>query len=182
LIQYLLLGLAALVGLLLVAAAYKPPSFRVQRSIRISTAATRIFPHLADFRHWRAWSPWEELDPALERAYGGAESGKSATYAWDGNKKAGAGSMEIIEALDPRRITIDLRFTRPFPAHNTTEFTLNEDGDATEVTWAMHGPQPYLMRLMTFFYGMDKLIGPDFEKGLAKLKTEAERGEQGAAR
>jgi len=175
-VQNILLVLVALIGLLLVAAAFKPASFRVQRSVRVAAPAERVYPHIADFRLWRSWSPWEGLDPELKRTYGGPASGKGSTYAWDGNKKAGAGSMEMIEANEPRRVTIDLRFTRPFPAHNTTEFMLNGEGDATEVTWAMHGPQPYVMRLRTFFHGVDKLIGPDFERGLAKLKTDAELG------
>jgi hypothetical protein len=173
--QLLLIGLAAAVMLLAVGAALKPGTFRVQRSIRVAAPPERIYPLVADFKRWREWSPWEGLDPNLEREYGPAERGKGATYAWDGNKQAGAGSMEITEEAPPYAVGIDLRFTRPFPAHNTTEFRLKPDGKSTEVTWAMHGAQPFVMRVMTMFFSMEKLIGPDFEKGLAKLKAEAER-------
>jgi hypothetical protein len=175
-VQFLLIGLAAVIMLLAVGAALKPASFRVQRSIRVAAPPERIYPLVSDLKRWREWSPWEGLDPDLKREYGTAERGKGATYAWEGNKKAGAGTMEITEEAPPYAVGIDLRFTRPFPAHNTTEFRLKPDGRSTEVTWAMHGPQPYMMRLMSMFYSMDKMVGPDFEKGLAKLKSEAERG------
>jgi hypothetical protein len=178
LVQIVLIVLAAAVVLLFLAAALKPPTFRVQRSARIAAPPERIYPLLADFRRWRAWSPWEGLDPDLERTYGGSPTGKGATYAWDGNKKAGAGAMEITEESAPYAVGIDLHFTRPFPAHNRSEFRLKPDGRSTDVTWAMHGPQSLLMRVMCLFYPMDKLIGPDFEKGLAQLKTEAERSGQ----
>ena len=174
-VQVVMIVLSAAVLLLLVAAALKPPIFRVQRSTRIAASPERIYPLLADFRRWTAWSPWEGLDPELKRTYGGSTNGKGATYAWDGNKKAGAGSMEITEERAPYAVGIDLQFTRPFPGHNTSEFHRRPDGGATDVTWAMHGPQSLLMRAMSLFYSMDKLIGPDFEKGLAQLKSEAER-------
>jgi hypothetical protein len=175
-IQTVAIVLGALIVLMLIAAALMPSTFRIHRTTRIAAPPDRIHPLLVDFRRWPAWSPWEDLDPELRRSYGGAERGKGATYAWEGNKKAGAGTMVITEDAPPIGVGIDLRFTRPFPAHNTTEFRLTPDGTSTDVTWALTGPQPYLMRLMTMFYGMDKLVGPDFEKGLARLKAEVERG------
>jgi len=174
-LQAVLIGAAVLIVLLLLGAALKAPTFRVQRSIRIAAPPERVYPLVADFRRWRAWSPWEELDPDLRRVYGGAEEGRGATYAWDGNKQAGAGRMEITEAAPPYAVGIDLRFTRPFPAHNAIELRLTPEAGSTETTWTMHGDHPYLMRLMTMFFSMDKLVGGDFEKGLARLKAEVER-------
>ena len=173
-LQILAIVLGTVVAVILVVAALQPSRFRMHRSIVIQAPAQRIYPHVADFRKWRAWSPWEELDPDLKRAYEGPESGKGAVYRWDGNKQAGAGRMEITEAASPTRVVIALDFTRPFEAHNTTEFDLASRGDATEVTWAMHGPQPFMFRVMSVFMSMDKLVGKDFEKGLARLKAVAE--------
>lgn len=123
---------------------------------------------------WTAWSPYEGLDPDLKRIYGGAPSGIGATYAWEGNNKAGAGSMEIMEAAVPSKVTIRLEFTKPFVARNTAEFTLVPDGAATTVTWAMLGSRPLMMKVMGLFFSMDKMIGKDFETGLAALRTVAE--------
>ena len=170
-IQTVALALGGLIALLLLIAALKPPRFRVHRSTLVQAPPERIYPHLADFRKWRGWSPWEELDPDLKRAYEGAEAGKGAIYRWDGNKHAGAGRMEIVAATPPHRLTTLLDFTRPFEAHNTTEFDLAPQGDATEVHWVMHGPQPFFFRVFTLFMSMDKLVGRDFEKGLARLKA-----------
>jgi hypothetical protein len=172
LVPLLFVGLGLLA---LIAAALRPPVFKVQRKIRIAVPPERVYPLIADFKRWRSWSPWEGLDPDLKRTYGGADSGKGATYAWEGNKKAGAGSMVITEAAAPYAVGIDLQFTRPFPAHNSTEFMLKPDARSTEVTWAMSGAQGVMMRLMTMFFSMEKMIGPDFERGLAQLKTEAEK-------
>ena len=173
-LQILAIVLGTAVAVILVFAAMQPSRFRVHRSTVIQAPPQRVFPHLVDFRKWQAWSPWEELDPDLRRTYEGEDTGKGAVYRWDGNKQAGAGRMEITEATSPSRVVIALDFTRPFEAHNTTDFDLAGRGDATEVTWAMHGPQPFVFRVMSVFISMDKLVGKDFEKGLAGLKAVAE--------
>jgi hypothetical protein len=167
------IALAALIAVVLVAGALKPPRFRVERSTLIAAAPQQIFPYLADFRKWRSWSPWEDVDSDLKRTYSGADSGRGAVYEWDG-KKAGAGRMEILDASPPRTMTIALDFTRPFEAHNTTEYTLEASDAGTRVVWAMHGPQPFMFRVISVFKSMDSMVGPDFEKGLARLKTAAE--------
>jgi uncharacterized protein YndB with AHSA1/START domain len=168
------IGLAVLVAVILVLAALKPPRYRVQRSTVIDAPPQRVFPLIADFRKWRSWSPWEGLDPNLKRTYEGPETGKGAVYGWDGNKAAGAGRMEIMEATSPSRVVIQLDFTRPFEAHNITEFDLTGRGASTDVSWAMHGPQPFMFRVMSVFMSMDKMVGKDFEKGLGALKAVAE--------
>ena len=158
-----------------VVAATKPDTFRVQRSATISAPADRIYPHIADFHAWTAWSPYEQLDPSMKRTYSGPTSGKGAAYAWDGNNEAGAGRMEIADVTPPNKVTIQLDFTKPFESHNMAEFLLEPQGSATKVTWAMSGPSPYMFKLMSLVMNMDDMIGKDFETGLANLKGVAER-------
>ncbi|HEY0783961.1 MAG TPA: SRPBCC family protein [Thermoanaerobaculia bacterium] len=165
----LALLVVAVVGVLLYATT-RPDSFRVERQATIHAPADQIVPLLTDFHAWSRWSPWEKLDPAMKRTWSGAASGKGAAYAWDGNSKAGAGRMEITEA-SPAKVAIQLDFSRPFTAHNLAEFTLEPQGDATRVTWAMSGPMPYVSKVMCVFIDMDKLIGKDFETGLANLQA-----------
>jgi uncharacterized protein YndB with AHSA1/START domain len=157
-------------------AATRPNEFRVERSTTINAPPERIYALIENFHQWGAWSPWEKLDPALQRTFSGPESGKGAGYAWVGNKKVGSGSMEILEATPPSRVNIRLDFLKPFEAHNLTDFELEPRGNATHVTWSTHGPSPYVTKLMGVFVSMDQLIGKDFEQGLANLKTAAEQG------
>jgi len=167
-------AVVAVVGLL-VYAATRPDILRVERSATIAAPAGRIFPHIAELRAWGAWSPWEKKDPAMTRAFEGPASGKGAIYAWSGNKNVGSGRMEITQATPPDRIVIKLDFLTPFEAHHTAEFALEPQGDATRVVWVMHGPQSYFSRLMGIFMNMDRMIGNDFEAGLASLKALAEK-------
>ena len=156
-------------------------TFTVTRSAAIDAPAERIYPHLADFHAWAAWSPWEEVDPHLQRTYSGAETGAGARYAWSGNRQAGQGSMEIVRADEPRSLDIDLVFEKPFRSRNETRFTLDDAGDGrTDVTWTMTGPLTRMTRLMGIFVSMDKLVGKDFEKGLERLRTLTERDSAGA--
>lgn len=152
-----------------------PKEFRVIRSTDIAAPPERILPQLTDLRQWRHWSPWEDVDADLERTYGGADSGVGQTYAWRGNRKAGAGRMEILEVED-RHVAVDLQFSAPMKAHNRIDFTLTPAGDTTRVDWVMTGPQNLVMRAMSIVMKMDKLIGPDFEKGLKRLKERVESG------
>jgi hypothetical protein len=160
----------AIAGLLLFAAS-KPEIYRVERSGDMRSSPDRIFGQINDFHKWTAWSPWERMDPQLKRTYSGAVSGQGAIYEWEGNKKVGKGRMEIVESSAPLKITIKLDFLQPFEAHNTAEFTLAPKGDMTKVTWAMHGRQPFLLKIMTIVFSMDKMVGKDFEAGLANLKS-----------
>lgn len=160
---------------LLIFAATKPDTIRVQRQASIKAPPEKIFPFINDFHQWGAWSPYEKLDPAMKRTYSGAAMGKGAVYAWDGTGKAGAGRMEIAESSPSSKVAIQLDFIRPFEARNTAEFTLQAQGDATNVTWAMYGPSPYIAKLMGVFFNMDSMIGKDFEAGLASLKATAEK-------
>jgi uncharacterized protein YndB with AHSA1/START domain len=156
-------------------ASTRPDTFRIERAATIQAPPDRIFPLINDFRNWTRWSPWEKMDPALKRTYSGAPSGPGAVYEWEGNKKVGKGRMEIVDAPPPSRVTIKLDFLKPFEAHNTADFTLTSQGGSTLVTWAMHGPNIFLSKVMGMFVNMDRMIGKDFETGLANLKTAAEQ-------
>ncbi|MGJ7528164.1 SRPBCC family protein [Variovorax sp. GB1P17] len=165
----------ALIAVLLIYAATRPDTFRVERTARIQAPAEKIFPLIDDFHRWGAWSPYEKLDPDMKRTFGGSASGKGATYAWDSKGKAGAGRMEIAESSPSSKIAINLDFTSPMEGHNLAEFTLQPQGDATQVTWSMQGKSPYVAKLMGIFFNMDQMIGKDFEAGLANLKTATEK-------
>lgn len=172
--KIIVLALILVVAIVLVAAATRPNDFRVQRSLSIKAPPEKIAPLIANFHDWGNWSPYEKLDPQMQRSYGGAASGVGATYAWDSKGKAGQGSMEILDA-SPSKLTIKLDFVKPFEGHNTAEFTLQPQGDATLVTWAMYGPAPFISKLMGLFFNMDRMIGQDFEAGLANLKAVTEK-------
>jgi Polyketide cyclase / dehydrase and lipid transport len=163
----------AIAGILLYAAT-KPDSFRVQRTVLINAPSDKVFPLINDIKAWTAWSPYEKKDPAMKRSYGAVTAGKGATYAWEGNKEVGQGSMEIVES-NPQKIVIKLDFLKPFEAHNIGEFMLEPKGDSTSVTWAIYGPSPYMSKVVGTFMNIDDMIGRDFEKGLADLKAAAEK-------
>jgi uncharacterized protein YndB with AHSA1/START domain len=169
----ILVIVAASIAALLVYAATRPDSFRLERSATIAAPPEAIYPLISDFHEWRKWSPYENLDADLKRTYGGAPGGVGAVYEWEG-AKAGAGRMEITEAAPASRVAIKLDFSKPFAAHNTAEFTLSPMEGATKVTWAMSGDSPYLAKLMGVFFSMDQLVGKDFETGLANLKAATE--------
>jgi hypothetical protein len=163
----------AIAGILLYAAT-KPDSFRVQRVVLINAPSDKVFPLINDIKAWTAWSPYEKKDPAMKRTYGAVTAGKGATYAWEGDKNVGQGSIEMIES-GPRKIVIKLDFLKPFEAHNMGEFLLEPKGDSTSVTWATYGPSPYMSKVIGTFINIDDMIGRDFEKGLADLKAAAEK-------
>lgn len=167
--------LALALAVVLILASRKSDTLRVQRSVSIKAAPETIFPLINDFHAWRAWSPYEDRDPNLQRIFSGASSGKGAIYEWNGNKNIGSGRMEILDAPPPDRIVIKLDFLKPFEAHNTAEFTFVPHGDTTNVTWLMHGPAPFFSKLMQVFINMDTMIGKDFAVGLANLKRITEK-------
>lgn len=158
---------------LLIYAAFRPGRFRIQRSIRIQAPAARIFPLIDNFRRWQAWSPFETLDPSLQRDYSGPDSGRGALYEWEG-KKLGRGSMAITESVPGERIAIDLEMHGRCEAQNLAEFTLEPRGDDTEVTWTMSGESGYVSKLIGLFINTDRMAGRYFEQGLAALKDLAE--------
>ena len=167
--------LAVAIAAVLVLATTKPNTLRVQRVISIEAPADRIFPLINDFHQWVTWSPYENKDPAMKRTYGGADSGKGAVYTWDGDKNVGSGRMEILDTAMPSKILIKLDFFKPFEGHNTAEFTMLPQGDVTRVTWTMTGPAVFMSKVMQVFMNLDRMIGRDFETGLANLKKLTEK-------
>jgi hypothetical protein len=161
------------VAAVLILAAGKPDIFRVVRSIDVNAPPEKIYPYVADFRKWVEWSPFENMG-AMTRTYDGAPSGRGAKYAWAG-EEPGAGSMEIVQATVPTHIELKLDFTKPFEAHNMVDFTFAPKGNVTTVTWDMHGPLPYVFKIVHVVLGMDDAVGREFDKGLTSLKTLAEK-------
>jgi len=166
---------AIAVAAVLLFAANKPDSFRVERRASIQASPDRIFPLINDLRAFNTWNPFEKKDPNLKGRYSGPASGKGARYAFDGNKDVGKGSIEILESSPPSRVAMRLSMVEPFEVQNLVEFTLVPNGGATNVTWAMQGPAPYLAKIIHVFIDMDKMVGKDFEAGLASLKAAAEK-------
>ena len=173
-LKTIVIVVVVLIVALLAYAATRPDSFRLERSIIIKAPPEKVFALINDFHQWGAWSPWEKIDADLKRNYSGSAAGVGTVYGWEGNK-TGTGRMEILESSSPAKIVIKLDFFKPFEAHNTAEFTLQAKGDATEVSWAMFGPSPYISKVMGIFFSMDQMVGKDFETGLANLKAVAEK-------
>ena len=169
------MAVIAVILLVLAYAATRPDSYRVQRTVAIKAPAGKIMPLISDFHQWPVWSPWEHLDPRMTRTFSGPSRDMGAVYAWTGNDKVGAGRMEITGMTATGNVTIKLDFLKPFESHNVTEFVLQPQGEMTAVTWSMTGPSSYLTKLMGVFFSMDSMIGGDFERGLAKLKSAAEK-------
>jgi carbon monoxide dehydrogenase subunit G len=174
-LKTLAIVIAVAIAAVLLYAATKPDSFGVQRSATIKAPPEKIYALINDFQQWRGWSPYEDKDPAMKRTFGAVTAGKGASYAWEGNKEVGQGRMEISATNAPTLVTIQLHFVKPFEAHNQVDFRLEPQGETTRVTWDMRGPAPYVTKLMGLFFDMDKMIGKDFEAGLAKLEAAAEK-------
>jgi len=150
--------------------------YTVTRTTTIEAPAARVHALVNDFHEWPKWSPWEDLDPDLRRTYSGPDAGAGAAYAWEGNTKAGKGDMTI-SADAPQQVDVDLHFEKPFRSRSRIELALTPVGDtSTTVEWRMHGELGGVMRLFSIVKSMDSLMGPDFEKGLARLKRVAESG------
>lgn len=145
----------------------------IERAVTVAAPAEVIASYVVDFRRWVDWSPWEGLDPDLQRTYSGPAQGLGATYAWSGNRKAGAGRMEIT-GVAPDRIDVDLRFLKPFRSSSTVRFALTGAGDQTRVQWQLRSPRTVVSRVMGVVWNMDRAIGADLEKGLAQLKDRVE--------
>lgn len=173
--EFVGIGIVVLIVAGLIYVASRPGSFAIGRSIAIKAPPEAIYKLIADFRNWRDWSPWESVDPQMTRDYSGAESGVGAVYAYEG-VKAGAGRMEIVEENAPGYLRLTLDFFRPMKAHNMCEWVLSPEGEETVVSWAMSGPQGFAGKLAGVLLNTDKLVGRDFERGLAQLKALVEAG------
>jgi len=173
-LKKILLALAVLIILLVVIIAMQPADFRVTRSATIGAPAPAVFAQVNDFHKWNAWSPWAKLDPAAKNSFDGPSSGTGAKFGWSGNDQIGEGHMEIIESHPSDLIRIKLDFIRPMEGTSTTEFALKPQGDQTAVTWTMTGRHNFIGKAFCLFMNIDKMVGGDFEKGLASMKSIAE--------
>lgn len=174
-LRNILIAVVVVIAGILVYAATRPDSFSVQRTTTVHAPPDKVFALINDFHRWGEWSPWEKLDPDMKRTFGGAATGVGSNYEWTGNSKVGAGRMEILKAAPASQVEIKLDFIKPFEGHNIAEFTLTPQGENTQVVWVMHGPAPYISKLMGVFVSMDTMIGKDFETGLANMKAAAEK-------
>lgn len=174
-LRNILIAVVAVIAGILVYASTRPDSFSVQRATTIHAPADKVFALINDFHRWGEWSPWEKLDPEMKRTFSGAAAGPGTIYDWTGNSKVGAGRMEILKAASASKVDIKLDFIKPFEGHNIAEFTLTPQGENTQVQWVMHGPAPFVTKLMGVFVSMDSMIGKDFEAGLANMKNAAEK-------
>ena len=154
-------------------AARRPDTFTLRRQRTIAATPETIAAHVNDFHKWQAWSPWETIDPTMQRSFSGAAAGIGAGYAWTGTGKAGEGRMTIT-AVTPAATGIVLEFVRPFPAKNEVEFSYAPQADGTLVTWTMSGRTPFIGKIMHSLFDMDKMVGKDFETGLSNLKALSE--------
>lgn len=149
-------------------------TYTVQRTTTVDAPPARVYEQVASFRNWTRWSPWEDADPQLRRTYSGADRGPGAVYAWSGNRKAGQGRMEILSASEPTEVTIDVAFDKPMRSRSRVTFSIVPEGAGSRVTWSMTGRKTLLTRVMGIVVSMDRVLGPDFAKGLARLKAAAE--------
>lgn len=166
---------AALVLIALLAyAASRPSHSRIERTARLEAHADSLFALINDFRLWSKWSPYEQSDPGLRRTFAGAAAGPGAEYSWSGNGKAGTGRMTILESRPAERISIKLEFLKPFKATSHGYFNFSPTASGTQVTWGMDCENPFLGKVIGIFVDVDKMVGKDFEAGLANLEAAAQ--------
>ena len=173
-IKKILLGLLIVIVLLAVFVAFQPSTYKVERSATINAPAPTVFAQVNDFHKWNDWSPWAKLDPAMKQTYEGASAGTGAVYTWAGNSEVGEGRMSIAESHPSDLIKIKLAFLKPFAANSDTTFTFQPEGNQTRVTWSMVGDKNFIAKAFHLVMNIDKMVGADFEKGLAQLKTVSE--------
>lgn len=175
-LKKILLAVVAVLAVLAVVVAMQPPEYQVTRSASIHAPANVVFDQINDFHQWPAWSPWGKLDPNMHTTFSGPSAGAGAIYSWVGNKDVGEGRMTILESRPSEFVRIRLEFLKPFPSVANTEFTVKPEAGGVTVAWLMNGEKGFIEKAICMVQSMDKLIGPDFEKGLAQLKTVAENG------
>jgi len=168
------LTVVVLLAILAIVIATRPTEYRVSRSQSIDAPANGVYAQVADFHRWKAWSPWEKLDPSMQTEYAGEAGTPGASYAWKGNDKVGEGRMTIIDARPGQLIAIKLEFIKPFASVATTRFDFMPQGGTTQVTWTMDGHNDFAGKAFSLVMDMDKMVGGDFERGLAQLKAVAE--------
>lgn len=170
----ILIAVAVVVLVFVVVVAMQPSEYRIARSTTIAAPAEAVFAHVNDFHEWEAWSPWAKLDPNAKNSFEGAAQGEGAIFRWAGNSEVGEGSMAILESRPGELVRIRLDFIKPFKDTATAEFTFEPTDDQTKATWSMFGMNNFLSKMFCLFMNMDKMVGGEFEKGLASLKAAVE--------
>ncbi|HTI97407.1 MAG TPA: SRPBCC family protein [Dongiaceae bacterium] len=170
-LKIILIALPVLIVLFCIVVTLQPASFRVTRSATISAPPERVFSHVNDLKQWEAWSPWVKLDPNAKSTFSGPAAGTGASMTWAGNREVGEGRMTITDSQPNKLVQLKLEFLKPFQAVSTAEFTFTPQGNATEVTWTMSGQNDFMGKAVSLFMDCDKMIGGQFEKGLASLNT-----------
>lgn len=173
-LKKILIALIVAVAGLMAYAATRPDTYEVSRSIEVAAPPARVHALVNDFHHFPQWSPWQKLDPAMQTTFDGAAAGVGAKYAWQGNKEVGKGRMAIVESIPARKVGMDLEFIEPFASKARTDIDIEPAGSGAKVTWSMRGENTFISKLMSVFVSMDKMIGKDFEEGLANLKRLSE--------
>jgi polyketide cyclase/dehydrase/lipid transport protein len=169
-LKAILLVLVAIVAVLLIVIAMQPSEYQVQRTALISAPPEIVFEQVNDLHKFQAWSPWARMDPDSKVAFSGAPSGAGASFTWSGSK-TGEGSMTITGSRSGQSVTANLDFIKPFESSSVVEFDFEPKGEQTEVTWKMTGENTFATKAFQLFVNMDKLVGGDFEKGLAQLNA-----------
>ncbi len=170
----ILIALAAILVILVIVVALQPSDFRIQRSVTIAAPPSVVFAQVNDFHKWEAWSPWAKLDPVAKNTFEGPTEGVGAGFRWAGNNQVGEGAMAILDSRPGELVRIKLEFLKPFQATNTAEFTFAPEGNGTRVTWAMFGQNNFMGKAMSLVMNCDKMVGGQFEQGLASMKAVAE--------
>ncbi|HSE04267.1 MAG TPA: SRPBCC family protein [Methylomirabilota bacterium] len=170
----ILIALIVIVVVFAVVVATRPAEFRIERTATIAAPAPAVFAQVNDLHKWEAWSPYARRDPGMKKGFEGAPAGVGAIYTWSGNNEVGEGCTTIIESRPDELIRIRLDFVRPFAATNTAEFTFRPEGDRTAVTWSLAGRHDFMGKAVGLFMNMDRMVGGDFEAGLAQLRSVAE--------
>ena len=173
-LKIILITVAVIISVLAVVVALQPAEFRVARSATVSAPAQVVYAQVEDLRKWQAWNPWQKIDPAMKLTFAGPATGPGASYSWVGNNQVGEGRLTIIESRPNDLVRIKLEFMKPFAATNTAEFTFKPEGDKTAVTWSMQGNNNFIAKALHLVMNMDKMVGGQFEKGLADMKLVAE--------
>ena len=173
-LKTILVALAVIIVVLVVIVALQPSDFRVTRSTTISAPPPAVFTQVNDFHKWQAWNPWGKIDPAMKQTYEGAPAGTGAIYTWSGNNEVGEGRMTITDSRPNELIRVKLEFFKPFTATNTADFTFKPEGNQTVVSWSMFGDKNFMAKAIHLVMNMDKMIGGQFEKGLADMKSAVE--------
>jgi hypothetical protein len=173
-LKIILIALAVIIVVLAIVIAIQPGDFRVARSATMSAPPQVIFAQVDDLRKWEAWNPWQKVDPAMKLTFAGPPAGPGASYSWAGDKNVGEGRLTITESRPNDLVRIKLEFMKPFAATNIATFTFKPKGNQTAVTWSMEGKNNYFAKALHLVMNMDRMVGGEFEKGLADMKKVAE--------